>query len=281
MNRNYYTQKDKDAEEVTAKELAKHLQNFKLISSPAVGPMTPQGYKMAQNKLVLGDAFNEIKKIKTGSIDLILTDPPFNLNQYSTGNIKLPNRKELNNDIANWDKDFEPEMISEELIRVLSPKGNMFIFTSYNTIGKWHSLLDKRFDTFQYFIWHKTNPTPKIYKNGFLNSCEIVVCCWNKSHNWNFTKQNEMHNFFQSSICMGKERLKEPFHPTQKPTSILKHLIKIGSVEGSVILDPFMGVGSTGAAVYEIGDKRTFIGIEKDKAYFYAAKKRLDELKKK
>jgi site-specific DNA-methyltransferase (adenine-specific)/modification methylase len=75
---------------------------------------------------------------------------------------------------------------------------------------------------------------------------------------------------------MGKERIKEPFHPTQKPVSVLKHLIKIASVEGSIICDPFMGVGSTGAAVHQVGGGRKFIGIERDKAYFYAAKKRLN-----
>ena len=97
-------------------------------------------------------------------------------------------------------------------VRVLKDEGNMFIFTSYNLMGKWHELLDDRFDTFQYFIWHKTNPPPKIYKNGFLNSCELIICVWNKKHKWNFSNQREMHNFFECSICMGKERL---FNSTQ------------------------------------------------------------------
>ncbi len=207
------------------------------------------------------DCLDILPQIEDNSIDLIITDPPYEIGKYSTGNIKLPKRKALNNDIAEWDQKFSPEDYTNELIRVLKPKGNMFIFTSYNLIGKWHELLDNKFDTFQFFIWHKTNPPPKIHKNGFLNSCEMVVCVWNKGHKWNFTNQREMHNFFESPICMGKERLK---HPTQKPLKLFKHLIEIGSDEGDLVLDPFAGVGTTYVACKELNRKPISIEISKD-----------------
>ena len=76
-------------------------------------------------------------------------------------------------------------------------------------------------------------------------------------------------------ICHGSERLKDKngikAHPTQKPIKLLKHLIKIASNEGDVILDPFMGVGSTGVAALEMN--RKFVGFEIDTEYFEAAKK--------
>ena len=122
-------------------------------------------------------------------------------------------------------------------------------------------------------VWHKTNPVPNIRKSSFLNSCELIVCLWNKGHTWNFTKQNEMHNFIESPICMGTERLKNPKHPTQKPVKILKHIIKIASNPNDVVLDMFMGVGSTGVAAKMLD--RRFIGIEIDEEYFNAAKKRI------
>ena len=64
--------------------------------------------------------------------------------------------------------------IADEIIRVLKKDGNLFIFTSYNLIGKWHDALDHKFDATNFMVWHKTNPTPKFFKNGFLNSCEIA-----------------------------------------------------------------------------------------------------------
>lgn len=222
------------------------------------------------------DCLKFMKKIPEQSIDLILTDPPYNIAKYSTGNINLPNRSAINNDLGEWDlEEINPNDFVDEFKRILKPDGNIFIFTSYNLIGKWHEAFDSEFDTFQFFIWHKTNPMPKIFKNGFLNSCEMIVCLWNKGHKWNFTTQNEMHNYFESPICMGKERLKDPKHPAQKPLVLLKHLIKIGSNSNDVIFDPFMGVGSTGVASKELG--RNFIGCEIDKKFFDAAKKRIEE----
>ncbi len=224
--------------------------------------------------IINDDCLNYLPKIDDKSIDLILTDPPYEISNYSTGDIHLPNRKKLNNDIADWDKTFNPENYVHEFMRVLKDDGNMFIFTSYNLIGKWHSLLDSKFDTFQIFIWHKTNPPPKIYKNGFLNSCEMIICLWNKKHKWNFIGQKEMHNFFESPICMGKERLE---HPTQKPLKILKHLIEIATNKGDIVLDPFSGVGSTEVACKQL--KRKCISIEVNKKYHKLAKQRLSLLK--
>lgn len=221
----------------------------------------------------LGDCFELLKDIPDNYIDFIFTDPPYNLTDYSTGNIKLKNRSDIKNDIADWDKGFDPISLKDEFLRVLKPTGNIFTFCSYNLIGRWHEIFDPLFDTFQFFIWHKTNPVPKFYSAGFLNSCEMIACMWNKGHTWNFKGQNKMHNFFESPICCGNERLKTPGHPTQKPIGLLKHIIEIASNRKDVILDPFMGVGSTGVAALQLG--RKFIGIEMDDTYFEAARCRL------
>ncbi|MCL2244031.1 MAG: site-specific DNA-methyltransferase [Treponema sp.] len=223
------------------------------------------------------DAYVKIKEIPGSSIDLILTDPPYNLGVYSTGNMKFSWRKEINNDLAQWDKtQFNPASLKEDFLRILKPAGNIFIFCSYNLIGKWHETFDPVFDTFQFFVWHKSNPVPKFRKAGFLNSCELIVCMWNKGHTWNFGKQSEMHNFFESPVCRYPERLKEPNHPAQKPVKLLTHLLKIASNEGDTVLDPFMGVGSTGVAA--MLNNRKFIGIELEDDYFNAADKRIDKL---
>lgn len=230
-----------------------------------------------QKCIIMGDSRDVIKRIPDNSIDFILTDPPYNLGQHSTGNIPLPGRSAMNNDVAEWDLvDFNPEEWTEDFIRVLKPTGNLFIFTSYNQIGRWYNCLDHRFDTSNFMVWHKTNPAPKIFKAGFLNSCEMVFTCWNKKHTWNFSTQKDMHNFIESPICMRPERLSDPKHPTQKPVSILKRMIEIATNAGDIVFDPFMGVGSTGVAAIEL--QRRFIGIELDSKYFYAAKNRIDNI---
>lgn len=233
---------------------------------------------MWTNYLLQGDSKELIKKIPDQFIDLILTDPPYNIGKHSTGNIPLPGRSAINNDVALWDQvDFHPEEWVDEFLRILKPTGNLFIFTSYNQLGRWYDCLDHRMDTTQFMIWHKTNPAPKIFKAGFLNSCEMIYCGWNKKHTWNFISQTEMHNFIESPICMRPERLSNPKHPAQKPTAVLKKIVTIASNEGDVVFDPFMGVGFTGVAALAL--QRRFIGFELDETYFNASKERIETRK--
>lgn len=223
------------------------------------------------------DSRNVISRIPDNSIDLILTDPPYNIGKHSTGNIPIHGRSAMNNDVADWDwVDFNPEEWADEFVRILKPTGNLFIFTSYNQIGRWYDSLDHKFDTSNFMVWHKTNPAPKIFKAGFLNSCEMIFTCWNKKHTWNFISQAEMHNFIESPICMRPERISDPKHPAQKPLLILRKLIKIASNEGDIVFDPFMGVGSIGVAALELG--RRFIGVELNSKYYDAAKNRIEKL---
>lgn len=220
------------------------------------------------------DAYEYMKSMPAQSVDLILTDPPYNLSLYSTGNIELGWRKPFNNDVAEWDGQFDPATVAEDFVRILKPTGNIFAFCSYNLLGRWHEVFDPLFDTFQFMVWHKTNPPPKVRRAGFLNACELIVCMWNRGHTWNFTRQREMHNFIEAPICMGSERWKDPVHPTQKPLKVLRHIINLASRPGQVVFDPFMGVGSTGVAAISMG--RRFIGVEIDPGYFAAAKTRLE-----
>lgn len=167
-----------------------------------------------------GNSKELIKQIPDDSIDFLLTDSPYNIGKHSTGNIPLPVRTQMNNAVADWDW-------VEDFLRVLKTTGNLFIFTSYNQLGRRYNCLDHR---------------------------------------------------LESSICMAPERLKEPKRPAQKPVPILKKMITIASNENDIILDPFMGVGSTGVAALELN--RKFIGFELDDIYFQAGKKRIMEYKK-
>ena len=230
--------------------------------------------QIGKSRLYLQDNRDVMKTIPDKCIDLILTDPPYNIAKYSTGNIELPNRTPLNNDIASWDEvEVNPEEYVGSFKRILKPNGNIFVFTTYNSIGKWHAAFDKHFDTTQFMIWHKTNPTPNIFKKGFLNSCEMIICFWNKGHTWNFTDQKNMHNFIESPICMGAERLKNPKHPAQKPVQILKHIIQIASNSNDVVFDPFMGVASSAIAALELN--RIFYGCEINRDYYNAGVERV------
>ena len=223
----------------------------------------------------VGDARDLLRTVPDGSVDLVLMDPPYNLAGYSRGNIAMSWRSDFNNDLADWDRvAFDPKDWLDELRRVLAPHGNLFAFTSYNLLGRWHEVFDPAFDTFQFLVWHKTNPPPKLRRAGFLNSCELVVCCWDRGHRWHFGRQRDMHNFVEAPVCSGQERIRDPKHPAQKPLAVLRPLVALATDPGDLVLDPFMGVGSTGVAALELG--RRFLGFELDEAYAGAAQARLE-----
>lgn len=216
-------------------------------------------------------------KMKSNSVDLILTDPPYNISQHSRGNIVRYGKSTLNNDIAEWDKiKINPKEYVASFKRILKPNGNIIVFAGYNQFGEWYDAFNGVFDTLQVFVWHKTNPPPKVFKNGFCNSCEFAVMLWNKGHKWNFSTQDEMHNFYECSICSAPERIRNPFHPTQKPLKLINHLLKISSNQGDVVFDPFMGVGTTGVSA--IMNKRKFVGCDIDPIYVSAANSRIVKL---
>jgi len=123
--------------------------------------------------------------------------------------------------------------------------------------------------------WHKTNPFPAIHtRKMYANSMEMLVHFSKGSpKTWNHKHVNEMHNFIQAPICMGRERTK---HKTQKPLRVCIPFIEISSDEGDLVLDPFMGSGSTAVAAKMLN--RRFIGYELNEEFYQIANERLNEI---
>ncbi len=232
------------------------------------------------HKLILADSFHLLDSLNIQA-DCIIADPPYNAANKNTKVLK--GRKERSVDFGAWDyfSDEEYSAFMDAWIaktpRILKNNGNLIIFCKLEYI----SVIKQIYEKHQYkhhatIVWHKTNPAPQIRKNGFLSSCEAILWATlgfdnNKiSYTFNFSKQNEMHNFIETPICMGKERTS---HPTQKPKRVLEHLVKIFSNEEDLIVDPFAGSGTLTDACFSLNRKS--ISIEKDLEYFQIAKKRL------
>ncbi len=236
-------------------------------------------------RIIHGDFYEEVTKIADGSIDLILTDPPFNI--ATEREFNLEGRNNRSQDFGEWDKhEAETEFRSlfftwaTEWKRILRDQGSGYVFCSYRYVSYLHDVLvEAGLNVKGMVTWYKTNPGPQIEHVTFRNSCEhILFFIKGKSgHTFNWQGENEMHDHISTPICSGKERLVdakgEVLHPTQKPISVLKHLMEISSNRGDTVFDGFSGVGSTGAVAKEL--KRKFIGIEKDDTYFAAMQRRL------
>ena len=230
--------------------------------------------------LRLGDCLEIMKTIPDKSVDLVLTDPPYELDWRQSINFK--NRKFMfhhKEETQKWDKGVKElyKIIFKEFDRLVKFEGGIVLFTrsEYITYAV-DEAKENNFDNKATIVWHKTNPLPQVRKKNYLSSIETIL--WVARYDeekcpftFNFLTQNEMHNFIEMPLCGGNERRE---HPTQKPEALMKKLLLIHSNENDTILDPFMGSGTTGVACKELG--RNFIGIEIEPKYFEIAKRRIE-----
>lgn len=239
---------------------------------------------MNTHYLVKGDVFKVLPNIKK-KIDAVIVDPPYNTANKNTKVLK--GRKSRSSDFGKWDyfSDNDYLKFTEEWIKLTAPilkeNGNLLIFSKLEYVSDIKRIYEKLgFKHHATIIWHKTNPAPQIRKTGFLSSCEAILWATNGfdnkkiSYTFNFSKQNEMHNFIQTPICMGRERTA---HPTQKPKKVIAHLMKIFTNEKDLVLDCFAGSGTLAEVADEMN--RNSINIENDQNYFNIMKLRLKEKK--
>ena len=245
-------------------------------------------------KLIHGDCLEEMDKlINDGvTVDMILTDPPYNISQLNDNRDRskmdspiMRRKKPLNYDFGEWDNMERKEFLEftndwyNLCVQLLREGGAMVSFFSKEDVN-YLGWLGKSYDvrTRTIFTWHKTNPVPSFRKVNYLSSCEYVWIGSKGEKGWtfNFKQQKEMHNFFETP---NKSVYGETDHPTEKPLSLINHLIEVHTNSDDLVLDCFMGSGSTGVACLQTN--RNFIGIELDEKYYNIAKKRCSEYQSK
>lgn len=223
------------------------------------------------------DCLEILKTLPSESVDLVFTDPPYNISQPKTlkrtysngteGNIEL--------DFGEWDYDFDPVPFLTECKRILKPNGSIIVWTSEELFAKYRVWFAENMYPKQLLVWVKTNPLPQFRCVAYRQATELMFWAAKSkitqdNPNFIFHNQQDMTNVFYAPIVGGEERTD---HPTQKPLSITEKIIKTHCREGGVVLDPFMGSGTTGVGCVHTG--RDFIGIELDKKWFELAQKRI------
>ena len=170
------------------------------------------------------------------------------------------------------------ESFLKECSRVLKKRGTLIVFMAVIRVS---DIIRIAQSTKLYYkttgVWHKTNPMPRNKDIHFVNSTECWIYFINKGTSGTFNNAGKVvHDFLESSVCPQSEK-KKGKHPTQKPLSILKQLVCLVSNPDDIILDPFMGSGSTCVASALLG--RRYIGIELEEKYCEIARARIEELK--
>ena len=253
---------------------------------------------ISSSKYILGDSLRELKKIKDQSVDMVFSDPPYNLQLSKT--LYRPDATKVSGVNDEWDKfnNFEDYDIFtrtwlSEVKRILKPDGCLWVIGSYHNIYRIGYILQNlNFWILNDIIWRKTNPMPNFKGTRFTNAHETLIWAANSKcskYTFNYQTMKQLNNNKQMrsddwliNICSGQERLKDinkqKIHNTQKPEELLLRVILSSTKPGDLILDPFFGTGTTGVICKKLG--RKFIGIEKNATYIKEAKKRILKVKR-
>lgn len=213
-----------------------------------------------------GDCLEVMKNLPTSSVDLVVTDPPYDVHAGKGGGA-FGNLKAFS-EIQFISNGFSNEVL-DELCRVMK-KINCYFFCSKKQIIPLldYFVKDKKCN-YNLLTWHKTNPVPAC-NNKYLSDTEY--CLFFRESGVKILGSFETKKTYYVTPLNIKDKQKYN-HPTVKPLDIIQNLIVNSSNEGDVVLDPFVGSGTTGVACKNL--HRNFIGIELDKHYFDVASERL------
>lgn len=227
------------------------------------------------------DCIKIMQSIEEKSVDCIMTDPPYNIGNFMLSrNTNMVKMRENAFAYAGWDNmeysDWVVQMDNflSECHRILKKRGTLILFMSIIKVESIIRLAEKH--KFYYKttgIWHKTNPMPRNMNLQFVNSLECWIYFVNEGTSGTFNNGGMViHDFLESAVCPLSEK-KFGKHPTQKPLVIMKKLIEYTTNEDDIVLDPFMGSGTTCVACALTG--RQSIGIEINEQYYNIANNRI------
>lgn len=244
------------------------------------------------NKIILGDTFEELKKIPSETIDMIFSDPPYFMG--TEGELLRTDGSKFNGVEDEWDKfndyneydEFTYEWL-KECKRILKKDGTIWVIGSFQNIYRLGYMLQKLgFWILNDVIWSKPNAAPNFAGTRFQNSHETLIWC-SKSQKAKYTFNYKTMKYLNGGkqdksvwdigICIGNERIKgkdgKKAHSTQKPEKLLYKVILSSTKPNDLILDPFFGTGTTGAVAKLLG--RNFVGIDNVKEYNDLAAERI------
>ena len=221
-----------------------------------------------------GDGIAGSAQLEDGSVDLLLTDPPYSISNPYTCEGQVPRRLRKNGrdfimpkgHFGQWDYGFSPA----EWTSVVLPKvrGWAVFFCAQEQIGEYSEILrEHKFVAVGTLVWQKTNPVPFNHAYKPINAWEALVVGKRSGTKFN---GHVVHNVFLHKSPSPQERI----HPTQKPLGLISEFMELFSSQGDLVLDPFAGSGTTVAAAIEL--QRRVLAFENDAELFQAASKRIE-----
>ncbi len=248
--------------------------------------------RLPLGEVLRGDSIELMRGLPPASVDLVFADPPYNL--QLGGELLRPDNSRVDGVDDDWDRfrdfaaydKFTRQWLAEAR-RLMKPTASLWVIGSYHNIFRVGAILqDLGFWVINDVVWRKSNPMPNFKGTRFSNAHETLIWCSRDAearYTFNYEALKaanddlQMRSDWLLPICSGGERLKggdgKKLHPTQKPDALLSRIIQATSKPGDVLLDPFLGSGTSAAVAKRLG--RGWIGIERDETYARAAAARI------
>ena len=219
-----------------------------------------------------------MRDVQTGTVDLVLTDPPYSISRKTGFNVVGPRSVErfaVSMDFGAWDhEEIDLKTLCAECQRALRRGGTLIVFYDLWKITTLaDAMSDSGFSQLRLIIWDKTNPVPLNSKCNYLtNSREIAVLGVKGG-------KSTFHGEYDNGVYSFPipRRRGGRLHPTQKPLKLFRELIEKHSNAGDIVIDPFLGSGTTAIAALELG--RRFAGCDIDRQYVDVSLRRIQSFK--
>lgn len=233
---------------------------------------------ISEGKVFLGDCLDLMQELEPESVDLILTDPPYVISRktgFASGGPNSVDRFRMSMEFGEWDEreNFTLKQLKEfskQSYRVLRKGGTVVCFYDLWKIQELSEVFsDAKFKQLRFIEWIKTNPVPLNSKRNYLTNSREVAVTAVKGGKPIFNSEYD-NGVYEYPIYHSSDR----FHPTQKPIKLFEELIRKHSNGNSVILDPFLGSGTTLVAANNLG--RSAFGFEKNPEFFEKIRIRLN-----
>ncbi len=236
---------------------------------------------MIEQKIILGDAITEMQKLDSETFDLIIADPPYNLGKDYGNNHDIKGFEEYLTFSKDWIK---------EARRLLKHNGTIYVFIGFRFISYLYDLLDREFNMFfnSWIVWHYTQGIGKT--RGFsprhddilmftkskdfifnLDDIRVPQKYYRERNNMRGANPGDVWEFSHVHYCNENRQN----HPTQKPEGLIERMILASSNEGALVLDPFLGSGTTLRVCQQLN--RSGIGIELNPNYAQISQERLQK----
>lgn len=215
------------------------------------------------NQIYNEDCLLGMQNIPDNTVDLVVTDPPYLFTSFSGGGAFGNKNRDYLNQLGPMSSGFPTEVL-DECLRVLKAP-NLYVFCSENQLALLLNYANDHALHHDVLTWHKTNPTP-MCNNKYLSDTEYIIFMRGQGVKLYGSYATKRKSFYTPTNVFDKRLYG---HPTCKPVHILETLIGNSSQLGDIVLDPFMGSGSTAVAAQNIG--RQFVGFEIEETYYKTA----------